>query len=56
MTEKLKFLVDGHVMFYTATHIKDDGEFLTFTDKYGQTISYRKSLLLSRIRTKGGDD
>jgi len=46
--EKLQFLVNGTQLTFTAYDVRDDSEFISFVDKFGEHISYRKNLLISR--------
>jgi len=43
----ITFSVDGHQLTYTAIIIDDDGDFITFKDKFNETISYNKKNLIS---------
>jgi hypothetical protein len=43
----IRIEVDGRTFTYTGKIVSDDGMFITFTDKYGQTFSYNKSKIIS---------
>jgi len=43
----LVFNVDGRLLTFTGKIISEDDLFVTFVDKFGKTISYNKSTLIS---------
>ena len=49
----LVFEVDGRPLTYTGKIISEDEMFVTFIDKFGKTISYNKSNIISFEEVKG---
>ncbi len=43
----LVFDVDGKTLTYTGIILSEDEMFITFIDKFGSTLSYNKSNLIS---------
>lgn len=43
----LRFEINGVELTYTATILADDGEFITFIDKYNSEKTYNRSKLIT---------
>ena len=46
-TYKIVIQVDGRTLTYTGKIISEDDIFLTFVDRFGKTLSYNKSTIIS---------
>ena len=46
-TYKIVIEVNERMLTYTGEIIEDDGTFITFKDKYGNTYSYNKNNIVS---------
>lgn len=43
----LTFSVNGVTLTYTATNVTEDGNFISFIDKFGESKIYNKMVLIS---------
>jgi hypothetical protein len=44
---KIVIQIDGRTLTYTGKIIQEDDIFVTFIDRYGKTLSYNKSKIIS---------
>ena len=52
---KICFNIGGKVITFTCEIIDDDDSFVTFKDKFGKTLTYNKSNIISSEEIEGGN-